>query len=36
MERAGESWVEGRDLRRSVSEIQDLYRSRVNGIAANN
>jgi diacylglycerol O-acyltransferase / wax synthase len=25
MERAGESWVQGRDLRRSVAEIQVLY-----------
>jgi len=28
MERAGESWVRGRDLRRSVSEIQALYAAR--------
>jgi hypothetical protein len=25
MELAGESWVEGRDLRRSIGEIQALY-----------
>jgi UDP-N-acetylglucosamine:LPS N-acetylglucosamine transferase len=28
MERAGESWVEGRDLHRSLGEIQALYASR--------
>jgi diacylglycerol O-acyltransferase / wax synthase len=28
MERAGESWVQGRDLRRSVGEIQALYAER--------
>ncbi len=28
MERAGESWVQGRDLRRSIAEIQALYAAR--------
>jgi len=28
MEQAGESWVEGRDLHRSLGEIGDLYRLR--------
>jgi diacylglycerol O-acyltransferase len=28
MEKAGQSWVEGRDMVRSVREIEDLYRSR--------
>jgi UDP-N-acetylglucosamine:LPS N-acetylglucosamine transferase len=28
MEEAGEAWVEGRDLRRSVAEIESLYQSR--------
>ena len=38
MERAGESWVEGRDLRRSIGEIQALYvarrRAGSNGLSA--
>jgi hypothetical protein len=44
MERAGESWVRGRDLRRSVGEIQALYaaprpgpaRTAANGNGASN
>ena len=39
MERAGESWVEGRDLRRSIGEIQALYALRhgaLNGTNADN
>jgi len=28
MEEAGEAWVRGRDLRRSIAEIQELYASR--------
>jgi UDP-N-acetylglucosamine:LPS N-acetylglucosamine transferase len=31
MEDAGESWVEGRDLQRSVGEIQALYAARAGG-----
>jgi diacylglycerol O-acyltransferase / wax synthase len=34
MERAGESWVRDRDLRRSVSEIQALYAARRPGAGA--
>jgi hypothetical protein len=39
MELAGESWVEGRDLRRSIGEIQELYAVRngaLNGAKADN
>jgi UDP-N-acetylglucosamine:LPS N-acetylglucosamine transferase len=39
MELAGESWVEGRDLRRSIGEIQALYALRhgaLNGTTADN
>jgi len=39
MELAGESWVEGRDLRRSIGEIQALYALRhgnLNGAKADN
>ena len=28
MEQAGEKWVEGRDLRRSIGEIEEFYRAR--------
>jgi UDP-N-acetylglucosamine:LPS N-acetylglucosamine transferase len=31
MEQAGESWVHGRDLRRSIGEIRDLYAERHGG-----
>ena len=34
MERAGESWVQGRDLRRSSSEMQALYAARRHGPSA--
>jgi hypothetical protein len=39
MELAGEAWVEGRDLRRSIGEIQALYALRhgaLNGSSADN
>jgi hypothetical protein len=35
MERAGESWVRDRDLRRSIGEIQALYAARRPGPARN-
>jgi UDP-N-acetylglucosamine:LPS N-acetylglucosamine transferase len=34
MEQAGQAWVEGRDLRRSLGEMQEVYAARRNGAAA--
>ena len=36
MELAGESWVEGRDLRRSIGEIQALYARRHGSLNSTN